>query len=254
MRELKVVDAGVVPYGVAFDWQQTLRDKRANGEIPDVLLLLEHPHVYSLGRRFDKSHLLLSERELSKRGIEVFESDRGGSITYHGPGQLVGYPILDLRKLTRDGLPVAGDQPDVIQYLRRLEESIILSLRSLGVVSGRREGFTGVWVGDTKVAAIGVNVTRGLTKHGFAINVTTDLSYFEGMIPCGISDARPTSLEELLKSRIGIDLVKRHVSKQICKVFHRRIVESSIDELGLELPGDQTVDVIPLRNPEKAAG
>jgi len=255
MRELKVVDAGTVPYEIAYEWQASLRDRRIKGEVPDVLLMLEHPHVYSLGRRFSREHLLLSDDELDRRGIQVTESDRGGSITYHGPGQLVGYPILDLRKMNPDGNPIVTDQPDVIVYLRRLEESIIRSLRALDVVASRRDGFTGVWVGESKVAAVGVNVTRGVTKHGFAINVTTDLTYFDGMIPCGIPDGNPASLEQILRRRVGMDLMKRLVSAHLARIFHRRPVEGSLVDLELELPGSATHgDVIPMRGKEQAAG
>ncbi|MGH7425421.1 MAG: lipoyl(octanoyl) transferase LipB, partial [Candidatus Methylomirabilales bacterium] len=183
MQELRIVRAGLVPYAVASEWQEVLCRRRWRDEIPDVLLLLEHPHVYTLGRRFSKQHLLADQAFLAARGIEVQECDRGGSITYHGPGQLVGYPILDLRRPR--GSRAGNDpepRPDAIRYLRTLEEALIRAVRSLGVIAGRRPGLTGVWVGEAKLASIGVNVSRGVSKHGFAMNVATDLSYFEGIV------------------------------------------------------------------------
>src|SRR5260370_19627414 len=180
MSTLTVVAAATVGCGPALEWQNDLHRRRVAGDVGDVLLLLEHPHVYTLGRRFSAEHLLLSRETLAQRGIEVFECDRGGSITYHGPGQLVGYPVLRL------------ENPDVITYLRTLEEALIRAVRTFGVAADRREGLTGVWaggagdkLGDEKLASIGVNVTRGVTKHGFALNVSTDLSFFAGMVPCG---------------------------------------------------------------------
>lgn len=232
MKPLKVIDAGLVPYATACRWQQELHRRRVDGKIPDVLLLLEHPNVYTLGRRFSREHLLVSEAALAERGIEVHEADRGGSITYHGPGQLVGYPILDLRR----GPPeVAEPPPDAILYLRRLEEAMIRAVRSYGVAAVRREGLTGVWVGEGKLGAIGVNVTRGVTKHGFALNVTTDLSYFEAMVPCGIPDARATSLEELLGTAPPMADVTARMVSHLAKVLHRLPVSGTTQQLGLTL-------------------
>lgn len=244
MKPIKIVDAGLVPYGVAYDWQKHLHARRVAQSIPDVLLLQEHPHVYTLGRRFAKEHLLLSEEDLASKGIEVFEADRGGSITYHGPGQLVGYPILDLRK--------PDSQPDVIVYLRRLEEAIIRAVRSFGIVSGRREGLTGVWVGETKLAAIGVNVSRGVTKHGFAINVSTDLSFYEGMIPCGIPEATPTSLEQILQRSVQMEAVAEALVQQLGKVLYRFPIAGALRELGLSQTPVEEGEVIPLER--RAAG
>jgi lipoyl(octanoyl) transferase len=232
MNPLKVVRAGAVPYEVADGWQRELHRRRIEGKVPDLLLLLEHPHVYTLGRRFSPEHLLFDAKGLEARGIDVYEADRGGSITYHGPGQLIGYPILDLRRPTAE----ADSQPDVIVYLRRLEEAIIRSARSFGVAATRREGLTGVWVGQTKLAAIGVNVSRGVTKHGFAINVSTDLAYYEGMIPCGIPSAAPTSLSELLQRSVEMTAVEDAVIAQLARVLHRVPTDGTAAELGLELP------------------
>lgn len=229
MRALWVVDAGSVDYRVAFEWQRKLHTLRVADEIPDVLLLLEHPHVYSLGRRFSPEHLLLSDAQLAEKGIDLVESDRGGSITYHGPGQLVAYPILDLRHPKRE-------YPDAIKYLRLLEEALIKTIRSFGVAAARREGLTGVWVGTDKIASIGVNVTRGVSKHGLALNVSPQLEYFEGMIACGLEDAGSTSLEKILQRPIGVGEVIDKLARSLAKVMHRRPVPQPLEQL-IELAG-----------------
>jgi lipoyl(octanoyl) transferase len=242
VNSLSVVHAGIVAYDTATRWQKELHARRVRREIPDVLLLLEHPHVYTLGRRFMPEHLLLDEAELIKRGISLHEADRGGSVTYHGPGQLVGYPIVDL---SRTPHPVQGPdqgEPDTIRYLRLLEEALIRAVRSLGVVAGRREGLTGVWVGTTKLASIGVNVTRGVSKHGFALNVSTDLSYFDGMIPCGIGDAVMTSLSVLLGRAVSMDEVTGAVTANVAALLHRRPQPATLADIGLSLPGQATGD------------
>ena len=246
MKTLTVVVAGTVGYGPALQWQNELYRRRVAGESEDVMLLLEHPHVYTLGRRFSAEHLLLSREALAQRGIEVFECDRGGSITYHGPGQLVGYPVLEL------------EDPDVIAYLRSLEEVLIRAVRSFGVAADRREGLTGVWAGGTgnrpgetgeeKLASIGVNVSRGVTKHGFALNVTTDLSYFAGMVPCGIPAVKVTSLERLLGSAPPMEAVQGAVVAELATILGATIRHGTASELGLEL--DQDLD----RSPAEAVG
>jgi lipoyl(octanoyl) transferase len=183
---LAVVRAGTVPYLTAWDWQRTLVERRQRDEGRDVVLLLEHPRVYTLGKRADRSNVLLDDAALAERGIEVVEVDRGGDVTYHGPGQLVGYPILRLQ-----GTPV-------VDYVRALEELLIRTLASFGIVGERSPGYTGVWVGDAKVAAIGVRVAAGgVTSHGFALNVTSDLDDFAGIVPCGITDRGVCSLASL---------------------------------------------------------
>jgi lipoyl(octanoyl) transferase len=226
MKTLTVVVAGTVGYGPALQWQNELYRRRVAGESEDVMLLLEHPHVYTLGRRFSAEHLLLSREALAQRGIEVFECDRGGSITYHGPGQLVGYPVLDLR------------DPDVIAYLRSLEEVLIRAVHGFGVTAERRERLTGVWVGEEKLASIGVNVSRGVTKHGFALNVTTDLSYFAGMVPCGIPAVRVTSLERLLGSAPPMELVQEAAAAELGTILGATVRHRTPSELGLELGQD----------------
>jgi lipoyl(octanoyl) transferase len=174
---------GAVAYADAWTLQTELHERRARGEIPDTLLLLEHPHVYTIGRRGDATDVLWKADALRERGVDVVETDRGGQVTYHGPGQLVGYPIIDL-----------GPGADLVGYVRRLEDVLIGTLQRYGIAAGRDAGNTGVWVDNGKIAAIGVRVTRGVTKHGFAINVSTDLSYFAGIVPCGITDKGVTSI------------------------------------------------------------
>ncbi len=177
---------GTVAYRDAWDLQRELGARRADDLIPDTLLLLEHPHTYTLGRRGDPANILLSPGQLERLGVEVIESDRGGDVTYHGPGQLVGYPIM-----------LVEDRRDLLRYVRNLEEVLIRTLRDLGIASGRIDGLSGVWIGDEKIAAIGVKMGR-VTSHGFALNVTTDLSYFGYIIPCGIRDKGVTSMRRFL--------------------------------------------------------
>ncbi|HEU5003208.1 MAG TPA: lipoyl(octanoyl) transferase LipB [Actinomycetota bacterium] len=209
-RTLRVVEPGLVPYAAALEWQGELHRRRVAGEIDDVVLLLEHPHVYTLGRRFAPEHLLADPTALAARGIELYEADRGGSITYHGPGQLVGYPILALE-------PPA----DAIAYLRSLEEVLIRVCADFSVAAGRREGMTGVWVEEQKLASIGVNVTRGVTKHGFALNVAPDLAFFGGMVPCGLP-VEVTSLERLLGTAPEPGRVVASVVRHLGGVLRKR--------------------------------
>jgi len=196
-RTLDVRRLGRVAYADALALQAELVKQRRAGEIPDTLLLLEHPHVITLGSGSHPEHVLLDADERAARGIELFETGRGGDVTYHGPGQLVGYPILDLKP----------DRCDLHRYLRDLEEALIVALAAFGLDAGRKDGLTGVWVDDRKLAAIGVRVSSGwITSHGFALNVATDLSYFGAIVPCGIRQhgvgslsgelGRPVSLEE----------------------------------------------------------
>jgi lipoate-protein ligase B len=186
---MEVRRLGLVGYREAWDLQQQLAEERSRNEIPDTLLLLEHPHTYTIGRRGTRDHVFLNEAELEARGIICLEVDRGGDVTYHGPGQLVGYPILDL-----------GIAPDVGRYLRSLEECLIETLAAFGVKAGRIPEYTGVWIGDGKIAAIGVKIARGITTHGFALNVTTDLSLFGHILACGIADKGVTSIQQQLGS------------------------------------------------------
>jgi lipoyl(octanoyl) transferase len=179
-RVLEVVQAGIVPYAEALEWQHALVQSRIDGRLAhDRLLLLEHPPVVTLGRGSRADHLL------SRDGVEVFEVERGGDVTFHGPGQLVGYPILDL----------TGHKRDLHWYLRTLEQALIDALARLGVPAGRNPGYTGVWTGGRKIGSIGVHVKRWVTSHGFALNVTTDLSQFGRIVPCGIPGVEMTSVE-----------------------------------------------------------
>lgn len=177
---LDVIRAGIVPYGEALEWQRALARQRIAGDLQhDVLLLLEHPPVVTLGRSSRPAHLLRPD------GVEVFEVERGGDVTFHGPGQLVGYPILDL----------TGHRPDLHWYLRTLEQALIAALGELGIAAERNPEYTGVWTGHRKIASIGVHVRQWVTWHGFALNVTTDLSQFERIVPCGIAGVEMTSVD-----------------------------------------------------------
>jgi lipoyl(octanoyl) transferase len=208
-----LVTPGTVPYNVAYEGMHRLAEKRVAEEIPDVVILLEHPPVYTVGRRSDPSHLLLAEHELARRGAELHFVDRGGSVTFHGPGQLVGYPIVHL-----------GTRPDVIRYLRNLEEVIIRACGDLGVEVGRTEQHTGVWAGDRKVCAIGVKTTRGVTLHGFALNCTTDLSWFDAIVPCGLSDRGVASVSSLAGRTVEVQDVLPLVVKRFEQVFDRQLL------------------------------
>jgi lipoyl(octanoyl) transferase len=179
-RPLEVVQAGLVPYRDALEWQRRLAQDRIAGRLPhDVLLLLEHPPVVTLGRTARAEHVL------QPAGVEVFDVERGGDVTFHGPGQLVGYPILDLR----------GHRMDLHWYLRTLEQALIDALAELGIPGERRLEYTGVWTAGRKIASIGVHVKQWVTWHGFALNVTTDLAAFERIVPCGIAGVEMTSVE-----------------------------------------------------------
>jgi lipoyl(octanoyl) transferase len=212
-RALAIRRPGTVPYAEALDIQKQLVDERKAGLIPDQLLLLEHPPVITLGvrARSDGTNVVAAPDSLARQGIEVFETGRGGDVTYHGPGQLVGYPILDLRP----------DRCDVHQYVRDIEEVLILAAAAFDVNAGRLAGLTGIWVGDQKLAAIGVRISRWVTSHGFAFNVTTNLSHFDLIVPCGIRDKGVTSLERLLGRRVPISEVEQAVVDAFADVFDR---------------------------------
>jgi lipoyl(octanoyl) transferase len=202
---------GVVPYAEALALQKQLVEDRREGRIGDVLLLVEHPHVLTLGVRGDggRSHILATEDVLLSRGVEVFETGRGGDITYHGPGQIVGYPIIDLKP----------DRCDVHRYVRDLEEVLIHVMADYGLGAERIRGLTGVWVRGEKVAAIGVRIARWITSHGFALNVTTDLDYFNLIVPCGIGDRGVTSLARLLDRPVDRAEVEDRLIQRFTEVF-----------------------------------
>jgi lipoyl(octanoyl) transferase len=176
MRSCLWRDLGRIDYAEAFELQRALVDRRKRGEIPDQFLIVEHPHTITLGRNGRMENLLAREEILERTGVAFHPTDRGGDITYHGPGQIVGYPILDLREWKRD----------VVAYVRAIEQVIIDALADFGLTAGREPGMTGVWVAGAKIAAIGVHISRWVTSHGFALNATTDLSYFQYIVPCGL--------------------------------------------------------------------
>ena len=218
-RSLEIRRLGVVPYTEALALQRALVDERRAGRIGDVLLLVEHPHVLTLGVRADggRSHILASADALALRGIEVFETGRGGDITYHGPGQIVGYPLVDLKP----------DRCDVHRYVRDLEDVLIRVAGDFGVEAARVPGLTGVWVGGNKLAAIGVRIARWVTSHGFALNVTTDLEYFNFIVPCGIADRSVTSLGRLLGRPVDRHAVDDRIVARFCEVFEREPIVAS---------------------------
>ena len=195
--ELAVVGLGRMSYGEALTLQRATANARIEGVLNrDALLIVEHPPVITLGRGFKPEHLPTSEEEIQSRGIELFDIERGGDITFHGPGQLVGYPIMDLNE----------HEPDLHKFLRKLEEMLMATLADVGIDANRREGLTGVWVGDRKIASIGIHVKKWVTWHGFAMNVATDLSFFDFIVPCGIKDVTMTSVLKELGERAPRDI------------------------------------------------
>jgi lipoyl(octanoyl) transferase len=202
-----------VPYGEALAMQRALVEDRRAGRIGDLLLLVEHPHVITLGVRGDggRSHILADADKLAALGVEIYEAGRGGDVTYHGPGQIVGYPIIDLKP----------DRCDVHRYVRDLEEALIRTAADFGVVSGRVSGLTGVWAGpdlQAKLAAIGVRISRWVTSHGFALNVSTDLDFFDLIVPCGIANRGVTSLRRL-GSPAALPEVEERLAANFSQVF-----------------------------------
>jgi lipoyl(octanoyl) transferase len=208
-----IVDLGFLGYEEAYAAQKRVVAARKAGSIEDVLLFCEHPHVITLGRNGKREHLLASEHVLLQKGVEFHETDRGGDITYHGPGQIVGYPILDLDGMRRD----------VHWYVRMLEECMIRATMEFGIVATRVAGKTGIWVGagetEEKLAAIGVHISRWVTSHGFAYNVATDLRYFDLIVPCGIAQRKATSLEKLLERGVQRSEVTPLLAKHFGEVF-----------------------------------
>ncbi len=213
-RPLQLLEPGTVPYGAGLDLQAELVAQRRSGDIPDTLILLEHPHVITLGSGADPAHVLVDEVERARRGIELHRAGRGGDVTYHGPGQLVVYPILDLKP----------DRKDLHRYLRDLEAVLERTAASLGVEAERSDAGTGIWTPTGKLAAIGVRVSSGwITSHGVALNVGSDLSLFETIVPCGIADAGVTSLERELGRRVAPELVRRTFVRHFANVFERQL-------------------------------
>lgn len=210
--ELQIRDLGAdVPYGKALALQEECHRKRVAGDIRDTLLLLEHAPVYTLGRGADASHILLGEEALAARGIEVFPTSRGGDVTYHGPGQLVGYPVIHIGE--------AGRKLRVVEYVGALEETVIRALAVFGIEAGRDARNRGVWVGNDKLCAIGIRVAHFVTMHGFALNVNTRLEDYGGIVACGLTDAGVTSMEKLLGRPVAMAEVKNAVGQAFRSVF-----------------------------------
>ena len=221
MRTLEVRRFGLVPYFEALAMQRALVEERKAGRIPDLLLLLQHPPVITLGVRGDggRSHILASPDALAADGIEVFETGRGGDVTYHGPGQIVGYPIVDLKP----------DRCDVHVYVRDVEEVMIRVCRDYGLDAGRIAGLTGAWIGGEKIGAIGVRISRWVTSHGFAFNVSTNLDHFKLIVPCGIADRGVTSLERATGRSIRLAEVEDVLIGHFRDVFERRVCFAETD-------------------------
>lgn len=215
-RGLEVRRLGLVEYGEALELQRQLVEDRRADRVPDTLLLLQHPPVITLGVKAhgERRHILATPQALQAAGVAVYETGRGGDVTYHGPGQLVGYPILDLRP----------DRCDVHRYVRDIEETIIQATRTFGVEAQRISGLTGVWVGRSKLAAIGVRISRWITSHGFAYNVATDLDQFNLIVPCGIGDSGVTSLGALVGNDIRMSQVEDRVIAAFATVFGRCVL------------------------------
>jgi lipoate-protein ligase B len=209
-----LLDLGRVEYGVAYELQRRLLAERDADRLPDLLLLVEHPPVITLGRRGSRDDVFLTDSELAALGIAIFETNRGGLVTYHGPGQVVGYPITRLRA-------IAGDAPT---YVWRLEETIVRTLARFGISAHRDVGNRGVFAPGGKIAAIGIAVTHGVTMHGFALNVCPDLEHFTLIDPCGIGDLGVTSIERLLGAAPDLDLVRETLAEQFGEVFERTLV------------------------------
>ena len=225
LKNCLTIDLGLIGYAEANALQKRIVAARKAAAIEDVLLLCEHPHVITQGRNGKREHLLASEQVLRQKGVEYYETSRGGDITYHGPGQLVGYPILNLSAIRRD----------VVWYVRMLEEAMIRATAEFGITAGREPGKTGVWVKNShteeKLAAIGVHLSRWVTSHGFAYNVSTDLRYFDLIVPCGISDRKATSLEKLLGRNMVEKEVAPRIAKHLGKLFGLQMKNATRQEL-----------------------
>ncbi len=214
----KVIDLGRIAYDKAYELQMKYFEKRLNNEVPDILFLLEHDPVITLGKGGDKTHLLLDEEELKEKGIQFYPTTRGGDITYHGPGQLVGYPIFDLRNHGKK----------VSQTVRKYEKALIKALAEFGISAGILEGFPGVWIGNKKIAALGLAIRKWITFHGFALNVNNDLTPFSYIIPCGLQGKGVTSMKEELGHEVDMDLVKKKVTEKFGEVFNIEFEEEKL--------------------------
>jgi len=231
MSNCLVIDLGLIGYAEACALQKQLVAARKADAIADVLLLCEHPHVITLGRNGKRENLLASDRVLRQKGVELYATDRGGDITYHGPGQIVVYPILNLAAIRRD----------VGWYVRMLEEVMIRASADFGITAERIAGKTGVWVrtslSEDKLGAIGVHLSRWVTSHGFAYNVSTDLRNFDLIVPCGIVDRKATSLEKLLERRMELGPVADRLTKRFAEVFSLELTSMSLEGLAKKVQG-----------------
>jgi lipoyl(octanoyl) transferase len=225
LKSCLTIDLGLMGYAEAWALQKRVVAARKSGLVEHVLLFCEHPHVITLGRNGKREHLLASENVLRQKGVEFFETSRGGDITYHGPGQIVGYPILNLGAIRRD----------VVWYVRMLEEAMICATAEFGITAERVAGKTGIWARcestEEKLAAIGVHISRWVTSHGFAYNVSTDLRFFDLIVPCGIADRKATSLEKLLERNVEPDDVAPRIATHLGKLFGLEMKEASKMEL-----------------------
>ena len=233
-KKVEIINLGLIDYKEAWDFQEqkfaeTINIKIANRDLPpeeqvptpNYLILCEHPHVYTLGKSGDPNNLLLNKRELAKKKIDYYPINRGGDITYHGPGQIVGYPILDMDNYFTD----------IHKYLRFLEETVILTLNEYNIEAGRIDGLTGVWLDSQgsnprKICAIGVKTSRWVTMHGLAFNINTDLSYYENIIPCGIDDKAVTSLAAELKENQNMERARKLLTKHLVDLFEMELIEN----------------------------
>ena len=225
MAQALQVDLGLIPYAEAYALQKRVVAARKLDAIEDVLLFCEHPHVITQGRNGKREHLLAGESVLRQKGVEFFDTSRGGDVTYHGPGQIVAYPILNLGAIRHD----------VVWYVRMLEEAMIRATAEFGIAAGREPGKTGVWVGEQKssekLAAIGIHISRWITSHGLAYNVATDLRNFDLIVPCGIADRKATSLEKLLGRRVDLSEVKPKLAEHLDAVFGLELRQATRVEL-----------------------
>lgn len=255
MKTCYSVDVGLMGYAEAWELQKRVVAARKVGAIEDVLLLCEHPHVITLGRNGKRENLLASEQVLRQKGVEFHATDRGGDITYHGPGQLVGYPILNLGAICKD----------VVWYVRMLEEAMIRATAEFAVAAGRVEGKTGIWVQgaqatavteatEEKLGAIGVHISRWVTSHGFAYNVSTDLRYFDLIVPCGISGRKATSLEKILNRAVSREEAVKPVVRNFGEVFGLEVREASLEDLLARLAAQAPAGEANLEHAHVAAG
>ena len=222
MMQINVVNLGLIPYGEALDIQYKLLEKRKNGEIENTLLLLEHPPVLTLGTRGEYNNIYLPTEELKRQGVEIFEVNRGGDVTYHGPGQIVGYPIFDLKDFGKD----------TRAFVQKIEQSIISLLqKEYGIdAHGETDKYTGVWVNDKKITAIGIAIRKWITMHGFAFNVNTNLEHFKWINPCGLSKG-VTSVEELIGKKEDMSLAFEKVEHYFAKEFEANVVRTELHKL-----------------------